>query len=68
MNWCDIYQQVLREHKTLLVDFNLIPLPFSRIIKDGFSVNSLQRMTFEEVKSLLESFEQVGFSKTFIDF
>jgi hypothetical protein len=53
----DIYHKVVEEHETLYVDFNLIPLPFSRIIKDGFSLNTMQRMSFDEVKTLLESFQ-----------
>jgi hypothetical protein len=58
LSWCDIYERVVCEQRTLHVDFTLIPLPFSRIIKDGFNVNPMQRMSFDEVKSLLESYQQ----------
>jgi hypothetical protein len=58
LKWSDIYHKVVEEHETLHVDFNLIPLPFSRIIKDGLNLNSLQRMRFDEVKALLESCQQ----------
>jgi hypothetical protein len=59
MEWNEIRHDLLVESNKLPVNFDLIPLPFSRIIKDGFSLNQMKRMSFEEVKANLENLQTV---------
>jgi inactive serine/threonine-protein kinase TEX14 len=59
LKWEEIHNEILIDQNTLPVNYDLIPVPFSRIIKDGFSFNSINRMSFEEVKAALENFQQV---------
>ena len=51
----DIKNQILAKNKSLPIDFEIIKFPFNRIIKDGFSRNSIYRMSFEEVLTCLEN-------------
>ena len=55
LSWNEIQDELIKEKKSLPVDFTLIPLPFSRIIKDGFSLNAMHRMSFDEVKLILDT-------------
>lgn len=59
MEWNEITFELLVKNNKLPVDFDLIPLPFSRILKDGFSLNPIKRMTFDEVKNFLENLQTV---------
>ncbi len=56
MEWTSIKERVLAQGETLPIDYNLIPLPLNRIIKDGLNYNIIQRMTFEDVKAELENY------------
>jgi hypothetical protein len=60
LEWRQIKKHIFTDGLSLLVDFNLIPLPFSRIIKDGLSMRSIKRMSFEEVKVSLENAREVN--------
>ena len=59
MDWKQIRDEVLVNNATLPINFDLIPLPFSRIIKDGLNLSSINRMSFEDVKANLESVRNV---------
>lgn len=61
MEWSYIKKKVVEEEETLPVDFNLIPLPINRIIKDGLGHDTINRMTFEEVKFNLDNHRYVSF-------
>ena len=60
MEWKQIRDEVLVNNNSLQINFDLIPLPFSRIIKDGLSPSSIKRMSFEQVKSNLEGVRNVS--------
>lgn len=59
--WCscdhiEIQHELLIKGNYLPVDHDKIAFPFSRIVKDGFA-NPIKRMTFEEVRGVLENFQ-----------
>lgn len=56
MEWSNIKERVLDHGEALPIDYNLIPLPLNRIVKDGLNCNIIQRMSFEEVKVELENY------------
>lgn len=60
MQWNSIKEKVVEMEQTLPIDYNLIPLPFNRIAKDGLSYNYINRMSFEEVKTNLEQYRSVS--------
>ena len=60
MEWKQIRDEVLINNNSLQINFDLVPLPFSRIIKDGLSMNSINSMSFEAVKGNLESVRTVS--------
>ena len=60
MEWKQIRDEVLINNNSLQINFDMVPLPFSRIIKDGLSMNSINRMSFEDVKANLESVRSVS--------
>ena len=62
MEWNYIKEKILEQEQTLPIDYNLIPLPLNRIVKDGLSHNIINRMSFEEVKMNLENYRYVSIS------
>jgi serine/threonine protein kinase len=62
MVWSNIRDELWMKGNSLSINFDLIPVPFSRIIKDGLSIQPIKRMSFEEVKANLESYQQTFFS------
>ena len=52
----EIQHEMLIKGNTLPVDHEKIAFPFSRIVKDGFS-NPIKRMSFEEVRSVIDNFQ-----------
>lgn len=63
LEWYQIKEAILMESKSLAVNFDVIPLPFNRIVKDGLDLNCIQRMSFEEVRLNLENL-QVSLSQS----
>lgn len=61
MEWSFIKKKVVEEGEILPIDFNLIPLPMNRIIKDGLGHDTINRMTFEEVRYNLDNHRVVSF-------
>ena len=59
MEWNMIKKKVLDQEQSLPIEFDLIPLPLNRIVKDGLSPNIINRMSFEEVKINLETYRYV---------
>jgi serine/threonine protein kinase len=62
MTWSNIRDELWMRGNSLSINFDLIPVPFSRIIKDGLSLQPIKRMSFEEVKANLESFQHAFLS------
>lgn len=55
LNWYEIKQEICVNKNQLEINYNLIPFPYNRIIKDGLNYIPLQRMSFDEIKFNLEN-------------
>ena len=62
MEWNEIKFELINRQNQLPVEFEIIPLPFSRIIKDGFCSTPINRMPVEEIKRILDNYMSVSYT------
>ena len=61
MEWNEIKFEMINRQNQLPVDFDILPLPFSRIIKDGFAASPISRILLEDVKTMLDEYQNQSF-------